>query len=124
MDVDNELTTNASFSDVISIYRAVGQEECYSIIQTGLFSLSDASAGVKYFGLDFSETVDFSCRDINRHVFAVMEVIISKSVLHDIGDFTYVDTFIFKTGTVIIHEEDLDKFNCSVIKIIQKDWKL
>jgi hypothetical protein len=40
--------------------------------------------------------------------------------LERIGDFTNVDTTLFRAGTVEIHPEDLDEFNNSIIEIIHR----
>jgi len=37
-----------------------------------------------------------------------------------IGDFTQVDAFLFKKGTVIIHAENLDEFNGAVKYVLQR----
>ena len=102
-----------------SLYRAVGLEEYYSIIRKKKFSCHPAGAEVKYFGLDRDETVKFANMIININVVAVFEVTIPSATLEQIGDFTEVDTFLFKRGTVEIHKTDLDIFNDAIGSIIQ-----
>jgi len=103
----------------ITVYRAVGLEEYYSIIQTNLFTCHPTGAEVKYFGLDRKETELFANMIINLDVVAVFEIEVSKTTLKQVGDFTDVDQFLFKKGTVIIHKTDLDTFNNTVQSIIQ-----
>ena len=93
---------------VISLYRAVCAEEFYSIMQTREFSLPpDKSTTVKYFGVDYDETLLFANKIQFVDIVAVIEVAISHDILIDIADFTHVDTFLFKHGTVIIQSENL-----------------
>ena len=40
--------------------------------------------------------------------------------VEEIGDFTHVDPFIFKSGTVIISADDLEFFNNSIQELIHK----
>jgi len=85
------------------LYRAVGVEEYYSIMKTEKFSIGKG-VNVKYFGLDFEETLKFANTPIGRTSVAVFEVVVNKSILERIADFTVVDLFIFRKGTVIIYE--------------------
>jgi len=83
------------------------------------FSLPpDKSTNVKYFGVDYSETVEFADLIQFIDIVAVIEVSVSYEKLLQIGDFTHVDVFLFKKGTVIIHTEDLNDFN-NAIKYIE-----
>jgi len=101
------------------LYRAVGVEEYYSIMRTRKFSIG-RGVDVKYFGLDFGETLKFANTPIGRTSVAVFEVIVNKSIMEKIADFTVVDLFIFRKGTVIIYEENLDLFNSAIISIVHK----
>jgi len=56
---------------------------------------------------------------INLGVVAVFAVTIKYEILEQIGDFTIVNPFLFKKGTVEIHETVLDKFNSALDSIIQ-----
>ncbi|MCL2045213.1 MAG: hypothetical protein FWG88_02355 [Oscillospiraceae bacterium] len=104
----------------LCLYRAVSDAEFYSIMRTNQFSLHPKGAQVKYFGLSFIETVDFANKVTNLDAIAIMEVIISKETIDRIGDFTHVDPFIFRSGTVIIPAGDLNEFSQAIIKIIHK----
>ena len=106
--------------DVISLYRAVGLEEYYDIIQNKKFAVLPNWVNVKYFGLDFKETLSFANKNINIGIVAVFEVKIARSILDKIGDFTHVDPFIFKSGTVEIPEIYVDKFNNAIYDLIHK----
>jgi len=106
--------------EVVSLYRAMGAEEFESVIITRQFTLHKNKAEVKYFGLDFDETLSFADKAFNMDLVAVIEVNIYKSVLDKIGDFTQVDPFLFKCGTVEIQPENLDEFNSAIIKITHR----
>ena len=67
------------------------------------------SAEVKYFGRDFHETLKFA--DWTPDASAIIEVKIPKSILDEIGNFTPLDSTIFRKGTVMIEPENLDVFN-------------
>ena len=100
---------------IVCLYRAVSSDELYSIMQLNQFTLSPMSTGnVKYFGVDFSETVAFANISNLIDLVAVFEVGILLETLLTIGDFTHVDTFIFNKGTVIIQEENLNDFNKAI----------
>ena len=102
-----------------ALYRAVGLEEYYSIVRRNELSCHPTGAEVKYFGIDRGETEKFANMVINLDVVAVFEVVISKVVLEEVGDFTEVDKFLFKKGTVEIHKTDLDRFNSAIESIVQ-----
>ena len=51
---------------------------------------------------------------------AVLEIRVRKDTLEKIGDFTQVDTTLFKSGTVEIQPEHLEEFNNSIIDIIHR----
>jgi hypothetical protein len=106
--------------DKISLYRAVSSEEFYSIIALSKFTIPDGGVDAKYFGLNFEETLVFANDNFNNGIVAIFEVTITKKIIEDIGDFTHVDSFIFKSGTVIISAEDLEVFNNSIQELIHK----
>jgi len=112
MDKNNKETT--------LIYRAVSLEEYYSIIKTQRFACRDGGVTVKYFGVDFSETVIFANKAINKEVVAIFEVEVLSDVLRKLGDFTEVDKFLFKSGTVEVHISELDNFNNAIKRIAHK----
>ncbi len=71
---------------------------------------------MKQFGLDKQDTINFAKR--YPDIAAILEVKIPKDILHKIGDFTKVDTTIFKNGTVTIQPENLDTFNKYIKEIL------
>ena len=103
-----------------SLYRAMGAGEFESVMLTQTFTLHKGKADVKYFGLDFDETLQFANKAFNSDLVAVIEVQVRKSVLEKIGDYTHVDPFLFKCGTVEIQPENLAEFNNSISKIIHR----
>jgi len=110
----------ASSGDTIFLYRAIGDKEFYSIMQTEKFSCLPGGVGIKYFGKSFKDTLRFAEKVINRNIVAVVEVEVSRSVVEQIGDFVDVDPFLFRRGTVEIWEADLDSFNDAIIRIVHK----
>ena len=110
----------ADAGDSVRIYRAVGFAEFNSIMGTGHFSLRPNGLESKYFGLDFSETLVFANKVFNIHVAAIVEATVVKSVLDAVGDFTKVDTSVFRGGTVGIHKEHLNIFNNAVLAVKHK----
>jgi len=102
---------------VIHLFRAVGNAEFAKILSTKKFSLRPNGLEAKYFGMNFNETLDFVNKVFNVHVVAIVEVIADRQTVEAIGDFTMVDTTVFKSGTVEIAKVDLDRFNNSIIEI-------
>ena len=102
------------------IYRAVGVDEFSSIIRTRQFTVLENGLHVKCFGMDFAETLDFANRDFNVDVVATFEVTINENTLKRIGDFTHVDPYIFKSGTVEIQDVNLTEFNRETLSVIHK----
>ena len=108
----------------VSLFRAVGDTEFYSIMRTKQFSIHPKGAHVKYFGLDYNETLAFADKVTNIDVTAIVEVTVLSEVLDRIGDYTHVDSFIFKSGTVVIQSEDLDEFNRAIQQIMHKYYEV
>ena len=106
--------------DSVSLYRAIGESEFYSIMRTKRFSFWSRSAKVKYFAKDLEETVIFANKAFATDIVAVLEIIVNKRVLEQVGDFTNADTTLFKTGTVEIHPEHIDEFNDAITEIIHR----
>jgi len=106
--------------NTISLYRAMGADEFESVMLAKMFTLHKGKADVKYFGLDFDETLQFANKAFNRDLVAVIEVQIDKYILMKIGDYTHVDPFLFKCGTVEIQPENLEQFNNSITKIVHR----
>lgn len=102
------------------LYRAVGAEEFSSIIRTNQFSILEYGLHVKHFGLNYQETLCFANKDFNIDVVAIFEVEVIEKVLLEIADFTHVDPYIFRSGTVEIKFNDLSKFNNAIIRITHK----
>jgi len=98
----------------------MGEAEFESVMLTKTFTLIKGKAEVKYFGLDFDETLSFADKAFNLDLVCVLEVCVKKIVLDKIGDFTHVDPFLFKCGTVEIQPEDLEEFNRAITKIIHR----
>jgi len=107
-------------SKLTRLFRAVGFEEFYSIMQSNKFSVQPDGTHVKYFGVDPGETLEFANKIINIDVVAVIEVGVLEDTLKRIGDFINVDPFLFKSGTVEIHVEYLEEFNSAIQYIIHK----
>lgn len=99
-----------------SIYRAVGPDEFYKVMDTGEFEIDPNGFGGKQFGLNLQETMKFA--EWAPDASAIIEVKISKSVLKEIADTTHVDTTTFRSGTVTIHAEHLSDFNNAIRQII------
>ena len=104
--------------DTVKLYRAVGFEEYDKLSDGEKFSILEGGVNVKYFGRNLEETIIFANKNINKGLIAIFEVEIENSILLSIGEFVAVDTFIFKSGTVEIHEEHLQEFN-NAIKYIK-----
>jgi len=113
---DNVNKTNQN-TNIVCLYRAVGDVEFYSIMRNKKFSIKPNGAHAKYFSMNFEETKTFAEKVINIDVAAIVEVIIMRDVLSKLGDFTHVDPFLFKSGTVVIQSENLVDFNNAIIKI-------
>jgi len=105
---------------VVCLYRAVSDTEFYSVMRTNQFSIHPKGAHVKYFGLDYEETLAFADKITSIDVTAIVEVTVLRDVLERLGDFTHVDSFIFRSGTVVIQSEDLDEFNRAIQLIEHK----
>jgi len=105
-------------NSVTSLYRAVGPDEFYSIMKSGEFSVIPEGLQAKQFGLSFEETLSFA----NKYpdIGAIIEVKVPTDVLNKIGDFSQVDKFIFKNGTVTIHADQLCEFNAIIQEIIHR----
>jgi len=101
-----------------SLYRAVGPDEFYNVMKTGEFSVIPNGLQAKQFGLSFEETLKFA--DKYSDIGAIIEVKVPTSVLNKIGDFTQVDKFIFKNGTVTIQADKLGDFNKIIQELIHK----
>jgi len=102
------------------IYRAVGEDEYLELMNTNQFAVLDGGVDVKYFGMDLNETIEFANKRVNRHVVAIFEVLLPLAKLNKLGDFTDVDPFLFKNGSVEIAADNLNEFNQSIIRITHR----
>jgi hypothetical protein len=102
-------------TNVTSIYRAVGADEYYSIMNSQKFASSPLGMDAKQFGASFSETIQFANR--YKDIVAIFEVKIPSNALSSVSDFTIVDKFIFRSGTYTIQPDLLSRFNDAIIKI-------
>ena len=103
---------------LVCLYRAIGSEEYYSLKDSGKFDVVEGvSANVKYFGVSRKETEAFADLAYNIHAVSVVMALVKKKELKKFADFTPLDEFLFKAGTVTIHEGDLNKLNEIVVRI-------
>ena len=103
---------------LISLYRAVGPKEFYEVMKTSKFTVVPNGLQAKQFGLSFEETLKFA--EKYSDVGAIIEVKVPSNMLNKLADFTQVDKFIFKNGTVTIQADKLDEFNKIIQEITQK----
>ena len=89
-------------------------------MRTKKFTCHPEGSEIKYFGIDFEETLVFANEIINIEVIAAIEVSILSDTLNKIGDFKWVDPFLFKKGTVEVHHTYLDEFNNAIRYITHK----
>jgi len=103
---------------ITSLYRAVSPEEFNDVmnLDPNAFRTVPGSLDAKQFGFDLDEVLRFADWDLGAA--AILEVRIPTNILNSIGDFTPVDRFIFRSGTVTIHGRDLARFNESILSII------
>ena len=105
-----------SESSTRAIYRAVGVDEYYDIMNTGRFRGADGSLAAKEFGNSFEETLDFANRSINTDKVAIIKVTIPEDVYIRLNHMT-LDAPIFKSGTPVVEPNMLDYFNENIISI-------
>ena len=103
-------------NEITSIYRAVGPQEYYNVLDSGKFSKIPQALQAKQFGVDLQDAINFAER--YSDIAAVLEVKIPKTILDKVGDFTHVDTRIFKNGTISIQPYNLDEFNKYIKEIL------
>ena len=77
--------------EITSIYRAVGPQEYYNVLDSGKFSRIPQALQAKQFGVDLQDTINFAERYFD--IAAVLEIKIPKTILDKVGDFTHVGTF-------------------------------
>jgi uncharacterized protein RhaS with RHS repeats len=108
-DYNNELEEK----ETVNLYRSVSKKELDQLQETGKFQTVYGGMEFKQFGKSLQETKAF--RDTMDPANHIVGVTVDKDRLDRIGDFTPVDAFNFRSGTVSIHENDLDAFNASII---------
>ncbi len=74
----------------------------------------------KQFGVDFLETSKFANWAKSD---TIIEVVVDRNMLNKIGDFTHVDPFLFKSGTITINSNVIDDFNSIIKEIIYHSLK-
>jgi hypothetical protein len=114
---DSRYSGSEKYCDIITLYRAVGTAEYYSIMDTNKFETCIGMTEVKYFALNLKEIIVYADKSYITDVVAIFEIVVKRTTIERIGDFTHVDPSIFKSGTVIIHEADIDEFNQAIISI-------
>ncbi len=104
--------------ELTSLYRAVGPDEFYEIMETGSFNVIPNGLQAKQFGLSLDETLKFA--EKYSDIGAVIEVKVPSNMLDELADYIQVDKFIFKNGTITIHAEQLEDFNNIIQEITHK----
>ena len=115
-NLDDKIGEIGSSDDITEIFRAVGPDEFYKVMDTGKFDSIPSAMQAKQFGIDLDETINFA--EKFSDISAVLEVKIPKNILDEIGDLTHVDAFNFKKGTVTIQPDKLDDFNNHIREIL------
>ncbi len=100
---------------ITSLYRAVGPEEFYKIMETGEFGTIPTKMQSKQFGLSFQETLKFT--DKFTDLSAIVKVEVPEKALEKIAHHTVTDTRVFKSGVITIDFEKIDEFNSIIIDI-------
>ncbi|QSX06733.1 hypothetical protein JYG23_04615 [Sedimentibacter sp. zth1] len=100
------------------MYRAVGPDEFYKVMETGTFNVIPNGMQAKQFGMSFEETLQFA--EKYSDISAIIEVKVPTNMLDKVGDFTQVDGFIFKNGTITIQADKLEEFNNIIQEITHK----
>ena len=115
---DLSKTADTVSEQTTSLYRAVSPDEFDEIMKTGNFSIIPDGLQAKQFGLSFDETLRYA--DNFSDYGAIVEAKVPQSVLDNIADYTPVDPFIFKSGTVTIPFDYIDEFNRAIEDISHK----
>lgn len=100
----------------VYLYRAVGPEEFYSIMDSGKFSLRYEGNEMKQFGMNLNEVLTYA--NTNFDYSAVVKAVVDKSALKGF-EVTHgqIDSFIFKSGVVTVKEGGMELLNRSVRSI-------
>jgi hypothetical protein len=103
---------------VICLYRAIGIDEYYALRDSKRFEVAEGiSADVKYFGVSRKETEAFADLAYNIHAVSIVRVLVKKEELAGFADFTHLDEFLFRAGTVTIYGADLNKLNKIIMRL-------
>jgi len=101
-------------------FRAVGVEEFLSLMDTKKFSTREVSSSMKQFGLSLEETIKYADKKINKEYVSILKITLKVEAL-DLQDYeAKPDPFIFKSGTVTIQKENLEKLNDYILSIEQE----
>jgi hypothetical protein len=106
--------TDEDKRETVDLYRSVSEKELKNIMDTGKFQTVDGAMEYKQFGRSLQETKSFRDK-LNEPANHIVGVTVDKNSLDRIGDTTPVDSFNFRSGTISIHETNLDEFNASII---------
>ncbi|WP_255593505.1 RHS repeat-associated core domain-containing protein [Acidovorax sp. sic0104] len=104
-------------AETISLYRAVGPEEFYSLINGGRFAFGPNGATMKQFGFKLDETLKYA--NWSTDYAAIIRADIPRSALKDLSvSFGQIDAYIFRNGVVTVEgQRALDALNRAVITI-------
>jgi RHS repeat-associated protein len=104
-------------AETISLYRAVGPEEFYSLINGGRFAFGPNGTTMKQFGFKLDETLKYA--NWSTDYAAIIRADIPRSALKDLSvSFGQIDAYIFRNGVVTVEgQRALDALNRAVISI-------
>jgi len=117
--MDNQATNTQENNEVSLFFRAMDENELYMALETQMFALHPERAQVKYFGLNLNETLAFANHPINSQLVGIVEARVHADFLTKIENSIQVDTFIFKSGTVVVNAQQLASLNAHIISIRQ-----
>jgi hypothetical protein len=104
----------ASKDEFVDIYRAVGPDEYYDIMNTNMFRSGPNSLSGKQFGNSFEEILKLT--NYLQDTSAIIRARVPISVYNQL-DHTRVDSFILKSGSVTVQPNKLNLFNNTLIGI-------
>ncbi len=93
-----------------TLYRSVSSAEANDIKNTGKFNLSPTAMECKQFGFNFYETKQFG-EHYGQNI--IVQVRVPTNMIRDFCNVS-VDSTIFKSGTLTVYAEQLEKFNQAV----------
>ncbi|AEV68704.1 transglutaminase-like domain-containing protein [Acetivibrio clariflavus] len=101
-------------ADYVDLYRAVGPDEFYDIINTNRFNVVEHAYSGKQFGFSFDEILELT--DSLPESAAIFKARIPKDVFVKL-DFTPLDTFTLKSGSLTVPGDLLEIFNNNLIDL-------